>query len=55
MICMFKATLLADVSENFKNMSHKIYEFDPAKFLSAPGLAWQAALNKYNVAMDPRY
>ena len=22
------------------------YEFDPAKFLSAPGLAWEAALKK---------
>ena len=31
--------LLADVFENFRNMCLKIYEFDPAKFLSAPGLA----------------
>ena len=31
--------LLADVFENFKNMCIKIYESDPAKFLSAPGLA----------------
>ena len=29
---------LAD--ENFRNMCLKIYELDPAKFLSAPGLAW---------------
>ena len=28
------------------NMSIKIYELDPAEFLSAPGLAWQAALKK---------
>ena len=36
--------LLADVFENFRNMCINIYELDPAKFLSAPGLAWQAAL-----------
>ena len=30
--------LLADVFENFKNMCIEIYESDPAKFLSAPGL-----------------
>ena len=34
--------LLAD--ENFWNMSLEIYKLDPAKFLSDPGLAWQAAL-----------
>ena len=27
-------------------MSLKIYQLDPAKFFSAPGLAWQAALKK---------
>ena len=36
--------LLADVFENFRNICLKIYVLDPAKFLSAPGLAWQAAL-----------
>ena len=35
--------LLSDVFKNFRNM-HDIYELDPVKFLSAPGLAWQAAL-----------
>ena len=30
--------LLADVFENFRNMCIKIYELDPAKFLSALGL-----------------
>ena len=30
----------------------KIYELDPAKFLSAPGLAWQAALKKTKVKLD---
>ena len=31
--------LLEDVFENFRNMCLKIYELDPAKFLSGPGLA----------------
>ena len=30
-------------------MCLKIYELDPAKFPSAPGLAWQAALEKAKV------
>ena len=32
--------LLADVFKNFRNMCLEIYELDPTKFLSAPGLAW---------------
>ena len=38
--------LLADVFENFRDKCIKIYELDPAHFLSAPGLAWQACLKK---------
>ena len=38
--------MLADVFENFRNKCIKIYELDPAHFLSAPGLAWQACLKK---------
>ena len=34
--------LLANVFENFINKSIEIYELDPAHFLSAPELAWQA-------------
>ena len=44
--------LLADVFENFINMCLKIYERDPAKFLSAPGLEWQAILKKTKVKLD---
>ena len=36
--------LLADVFENFRNICMKIYKLDTAKFISAPGLAWKAAL-----------
>ena len=30
----------------------EIYELDPAKFLSAPGLAWHAALKKTKVKLE---
>ena len=43
--------LLADVFENFRNMCFEIYELDPAKFLSAPGLASQATLEKTKVKL----
>ena len=33
-------------------MCLKIYHLDPAKFLSAPGLAWQAALEKTEVKLE---
>ena len=32
--------LLADAFESFRNTFHGIYKLDPAKCLSAPGLAW---------------
>ena len=38
--------LLTHVFENFRNTSLKVYELDPAHFLSLPGLAWQACLKK---------
>ena len=44
--------LLADVFENFRNMCIKVYELDPAHFLSAPGLAWQACLRKIGVELE---
>ena len=44
--------LLADVFENFTNMCTKVYELDPAHFLSAPGLAWQACLKKTEVKLE---
>ena len=39
------------MSENFKDTCLEIYELDPAKFLPAPGLAWQAALKKTKVKL----
>ena len=46
------ALLLADVFENFKNTCIKVYELDPAHFLSAPGLVWQACLKKREVKLE---
>ena len=44
--------LLADVFENFRNKRIEIYKLDPAHFLSAPGLAWQACLKKTGVKLE---
>ena len=43
--------LLADVFENFRNKFIEKYELDPAHFLSAPGLAWQACLKETGVKL----
>ena len=44
--------LLADMFENFRDMSLKEYQLDPAHFLSLPGLAWQACLKKTNIELE---
>ena len=35
--------------KEFLNMCNEIYELDPARFLTAEGLKWQAALRKTEV------
>ena len=45
-------SLLVDVFENLRNMCLQVYELDPAKFLSVPGLAWQVAFKKTKVKLD---
>ena len=44
--------LLADVFEISHNKCIKIYELDPAHFLSAPGLAWLVCLKKPEVESE---
>ena len=44
--------LLADVFNNFWNMCLEIYCLGPVLSLSAPGLAWQAALKKTKVKFE---
>ena len=43
--------LLTDVFNNFRNMCLEIYGLDPAHFLFALGLPWQAALKKTNLKL----
>ena len=44
--------LLADVFEIFRKMCLEIHLLDPAKFLSAPGLAWQADFKKTELKLE---
>ena len=52
-LCVQSDTLLlVDVFENFGNKCIDIYELDPTKFYSAPGLSSQAALKKAKIKLD---
>ena len=44
--------LLADVFGKFRDICIEIYDIDPPYFLSAPGLAWQACLEKAGVKLE---
>ena len=44
--------LLADIFENFRNVSLKTYGLDPAYFVSLPGLAWHACLKITGVELE---
>ena len=53
MICMFKAVRYCQLMYlKTLKMCLKIYQLDPPKSLSAPGLVWQAALKKTKVKSD---
>ena len=46
-------TLLSpDVFENFSNVCLEICKLDPARFITAAGSVWQAALKKTKVRLD---
>lgn len=49
--------LLADVFENFRDLTMKTYHLDPAHFFSCPQLSWQSALKftkcKLKLLSDP--
>ena len=44
--------LLADVFENLRNICIKNYKLDPARYDTAPGLAWDAALKITEVVLE---
>ena len=44
--------MLAVVFENFRNKYLKIYEFDPARFMSPLGSAWQVAKVRLDLLTD---
>src|SRR5271169_7003952 len=44
--------LLADVFENFRKMCLKYYGLDPAHYISAPGLAWDACLKMTGIDLE---
>ena len=44
--------LLADVFEKCRDNCLDIYGLDPSYFLSGPGLAWQACLEKTEIKLE---
>lgn len=44
--------LLADVFENFRDLSLLHYQLDPCHFFTSPGLAWQACLKMTGVELE---
>ena len=44
--------LLADVFENFRKVCINYYKLDPANYLSAPSLAWDAMLLLTNIELE---
>ena len=44
--------LAADVFGKFRDTCIEIYGLDPSRFLSAPGLAWQACLKRIEVKLE---
>lgn len=44
--------LLADIFENFRNTCHSIYKMDPAHYVTAPGLSYDAMLKYTGVEIE---
>jgi hypothetical protein len=44
--------ILADVFENFRNLSLQQYKLDPAQYYTAPGLFWDAMLRNTGVELE---
>ena len=44
--------LLADVFENFREMSIRYYDLDPAHYFTLPGYGWDAMLLNICIELD---
>ena len=44
--------MIANVFENYWNIFLETYKLDPARFLTLPGIAWQAAFKKTKAKLD---
>ena len=44
--------MLSDIFENFRKMSLQYYKLDPANYLTAASLAWDAALLKTKIELE---
>jgi hypothetical protein len=44
--------LLADVFENFRDLSLKTYELDPAQYVTTPSLTWDVCLKHTKINLD---
>ena len=44
--------LLSDVFENVRKKFNETYKLDPAHFLTAPGLEWQACLKHTKIEIE---
>lgn len=44
--------LLADIFENFRQICLQIYKLDPAQYLTAPSLSWDAMLRKTGIELE---
>ncbi|CAF4750968.1 unnamed protein product [Pieris macdunnoughi] len=44
--------LLAEVFENFRGICLGVYELDPCRYLTAPGLSWDAMLKETGVNLE---
>ena len=49
---MSDVLILADVFENFRDVCNENYNLDPAHYLTAPGLAWDAALKMTKIELE---
>ena len=52
LVCSVWYIIACRLFENFRDQFIEIYELDPAHFVSAPGLAWQACLKKTGVKLE---